>query len=182
MKVILIIQLCFQCMLGIGQSRTDSLKQNGIYQTSNNYVKGELLLPFDNSAKKERHFKEPFFHSNQLWVVEKDSTYKFYCDDIWGFRRDGMDWRLYENEGYRILYNSNSIVYEQPLFTNGRISSSLYFSRELNLPIKSLTKANLLEVYHDYAAFVEKIKRLKLFQSPIKWNKETRHYVFMDWL
>lgn len=83
---------------------------------------------------------------------------------------------------YRIEDTARVCIYAVPDFANGDASTSHFFSKNLTSQVHTLSKNDLLEVYHSNAAFVEKVKELKWNETIFKWDKKKQQYAFVDWL
>lgn len=64
-----------------------NLKDNGIYLSNTDYLNGRLI----NGFNKGEGFK--FKENRKLPIAIKaaHTTYKFYQDEIWGYRKKGID-------------------------------------------------------------------------------------------
>lgn len=155
---------------------------NGIYLTDSDYKTHHLLFSFNNQERYSHRFKDPFFHSHQLWLKTTDSTYKFYYDDIWGYRDNRQDWRVYNGETYLVTFIGKICLYELPCFSVSGTYYAPYFSITPDTPVKSLTKSNLEGAYHSNKSFYKKLQQLKWYQSIFKWNKITHRYLFIEWM
>jgi len=154
---------------------------NGIYLSDSDYTNHHLFHGF-NKKSSVHSFIELREHLHQIWIKAEDSTYKFYFSDIWGYRKDGEDWRVYDEVAYRIEDTVQVCIYTVPDFANGAADVSHFFSKNLTSQVHILSKNDLLEVYHSNAAFVEKVKELKWDETILKWNKKKQRYQFVDWL
>lgn len=160
-----------------------AIAANGIYLTEDDFVHHKLIMAFEKNDKQGMRFRTPLTHNRELWVKTKDSTYKFFNDDIWGYRENNNDERIYSDEDYKVEYIGKIIIYSTPSDpTTEGTSWTSYFSRDLHSPVHELSKKNLIETYHDNPHFVERIKKLNWTQSIFKINKETGEYRFIDWL
>jgi hypothetical protein len=174
---LLAILLC--CVYSSVAQQNNPVADNGIYLSGSDFIQRKLHLSFN---KKEGSFKSPFGHYHELWLKTKDSIYKFYDDDIWGYRQKKKDYRIFKNDPYKIIYAGKIIIYEIPSTPGNGTGSTAFFSKDLQSPIYSLTKKQLMDLYHSDKVFIEKLKSLKWNESIFKWNKTTGHYEFIDWL
>ena len=154
---------------------------NGIYMTDLDYINQHLVNGFNKKSNGNK-FIESREHLHQVWIKSTDSTFKFYFDEIWGYRKDGEDWRIYDEVAYRIEDTVKVCIYAVPDFANGAIATSHFFSKNLTSQVHTLSKNDLLEVYHSNTAFVEKVKGLKWDETIFKWDKKKQQYAFVDWL
>jgi hypothetical protein len=176
MKLLAILLCCVYSSLA---QQHQPVADNGIYLSGSDFMQHTLHLPFN---KKEGSFKSPLGHYHELWLKTKDSIYKFYDDDIWGYRQHKKDYRVFKSDPYKIIYTGKIIIYEIPSTPGNGTGRTAFFSKDLQSPVYGLTKKQLIDVYHGDAAFIEKIKSMKWNESIFKWNKTTGHYEFIDWL
>ena len=152
---------------------------NGIYLSATDFTKHSLHLPFN---KSEGSLKSPLGHYHELWLKTKDSTYKFYDDDIWGYRENKEDYRIFKSDPYKIGYTGKIIIYTIPSTPGNGTGSTIFFSKDIDSPVHNLTKKKVMDVYHGNIGFIEKLKKMKWNESIFQWNKRTGHYRFIDWL
>ncbi len=158
------------------------LAENGIYTSGTDFMNQKLILSFNKSESRGTTFKNPLGHYHELWLKTKDSTYKFFNDDIWGYREKSNDYRLYKSDPYKIDYTGHIIIYSVPSTPGNGTGSTIFFSKDINGPVYDLNKKRVLEVYHFDTSFVQRVKQMKWNESIYKWNKKLQHYEFIDWL
>ncbi|MES2331273.1 MAG: hypothetical protein V4539_16845 [Bacteroidota bacterium] len=164
--------------LSYGQTYVSPLNDNGIYITAKDFQSGILTHAFN----KSKHIK--FVENKRLLIVVKDmdSSYLFYYDQIWGYRKDGVDWRLFNGSDYRVVRTKKICIYSTPVCVACLTTAPLNFSIDLTSPIHPLSKHNLKDAYHTNTAFVEKIKKLPWTTSIMKRDKHSGEYQFIKWL
>lgn len=177
MKAIVVILLVLTCTL-YGQTTGNALEDNGIYTTAEDYQAGVLTHGFN----KRKGIK--LFENKRLFIVIKsiDSSYLYYYDQIWGYRKDGVDWRLFNESGYQVESTGKICIYSLPVCVVCEATQPSYFSVDLTSPIHPISRNYLISVYHDKTEFVNKIKRLPWTTSIVKRDKKTHRYQFIDWL
>jgi hypothetical protein len=175
---ILIMLLCCSISV-IAQQNQNADADNGIYLSAADFTQHKIHLPFH---KSEGTLKSPLGHYHELWLKTKDSIYKFYDDDIWGYRENKEDYRIFKSDPYKIGYAGKIIIYTIPSTPGNGTGSTIFFSKDIDSPVHSLTKQKLMDAYHENIGFVEKLKKMKWNKSIFKWNKTTGHYEFIDWL
>ncbi|MCW3118000.1 MAG: hypothetical protein JWM28_2082 [Chitinophagaceae bacterium] len=156
--------------------------ENGVYLSDTGFLHRQLVSPFNKSESPGTSFKSPLAHYNEVWIKTKDSTYKFFDDDIWGYRKKGCDFRMYKNEPYKVDYSGKIVIYTIYSTPGSGSGITIFFSKNLIAPVHFLSKKMLLEVYYPDTTFVRKIKQMKWHESIYKWNKQLNHYEFIDWL
>ena len=154
------------------------LKDNGVYITSTDFFNKNLKMAFNKNEDIKYH------HINKTSIVIKaaDSNITFYDNDIWGYRQNKVDWRIFDQEFYEVGYIGAICIYTLPGTPVMDIPDWNYFSVDLSSPLYVLSRKNLVTVYHADTAFVNKIKSLPNTSSIFKWNKKKNRYEFIDWL
>jgi len=168
------VLLFFYLIAGILQAQipSNTLKSNGVYLSSEDFIDGKLTLPFNKVDSLK--FKEN--NKLLLGVETAHTTFNFLYDEIWGYRKEGTDWRIFNDEFYQLNYEEKICIYTFPE------SPALYFSKSLTTPLHELTRKNLIAVYNSNAFFVEKINALPLTKSVYKWDRKKKRFQFIDWL
>jgi hypothetical protein len=177
MKAIVVVLLLLTGLAN-GQINRKSLKDNGIYITAKDFHDGLLTHAF-NKAKDIK-----FLENKRLFVVIKsmDSSYLYYYDQIWGYRKDGVDWRVFNELTYQVEQTYKICIYSLPVCVACLTTPPFYFSVDLNSPIHPCTRTYLINAYHTNSGFVNKIKQLPWTTSIMKRDKDTHQFKFIDWL
>lgn len=177
MKKYLVLLLLMTSTLQ-AQLSDSKLKDNGIYLSATDFQNKKLTHPFDKGEGLK--FKE----NKKLTTIIKavDTSYKFYNDNIWGYRMNGTNWRFFNEQFYRVDFVGGICIYTilgTPVLS---IPDWSYFSLDIISPIHELTRKNLVEVFNTDTAFVSKISNLPLTTSLFKWDKARQRYLFINWL
>ncbi|MES2374506.1 MAG: hypothetical protein V4557_18155 [Bacteroidota bacterium] len=161
-----------------GQVNNKLLKDNGVYLTAKDY-QDRLLTHAFNKTKGIK-----FLENKKLLIVIKsfDSSYLFYYDQVWGYRKDGVDWRVFNELVYQVDQTNKICIYSLPPCVACLTTPPLYFSVDLNSPLHPLTRNYLTNAYHANTGFVNKIRELPWTTSVMKRDKKTHQYRFIDWL
>jgi hypothetical protein len=93
-----------------------------------------------------------------------------------------MDWRLFNEEVYQVIYTGRVIIYTTPAVPGTGKNEWTYISRNLDAPIHDLSRTNLIAMFHSDTAFLNKIRSLPWTTSIEKWDKEKQRYQFINWL
>lgn len=165
----------------LAQVNTTTRDENGIYLTLSHYKEANLYLPFTKNSSRAK-FREPIGHTNEIWIKTADSTYRFYFEDIWGFRRDGIDWRIFNNNAYRVEDTLKICIYSMPTFITYTPGSANFFSKDLGSPIHPLDRKNLMEVFHSNQKLVRYLKNIPWYESVMKWDKAKDRFEFISWM
>lgn len=174
----LLVLLLLLGKFSYGQTSVSPLNDNGIYITAKDFQSGILTHPF-NKCKDIK-----FLENKRLFIVVKnmDSSYLFYYDQIWGYRKDGVDWRISGESVYRVGYTGKICIYSTPVCVACLSTQPLYFSVTLSSPLHPLTRKYLTEAYYSNANFVQKINALPWTRSIMKMNHQTHTFRFIEWL
>lgn len=160
------------------QNLSLQLAENGIYASSDDYLNKKLTSGFnsDDGAK--------FSAMTGVTITILDGKEKtmFYCDEIWGYRKDGTDWRVSNEETYRVDYIGKVCLYKLMGEPGLGIPDYVYFSASPDLSIHKLTRKNLLAVFHSDRAFVERVKKMPWFRCIDRWDRKKGSYDFIDWI
>ncbi len=181
MKIIFILVNFLSAIVCYSQNLKNEKAENGIYLSVKSYKEGVIFLPFSNKSQGSK-FREPIGHPNEIWIKTEDSTYQFYFEDIWGYRRAGEDWRIYNNNAYRIEDTSKICIYTMPTFITYTPGDANYFSKDLESPIHPIERKDLEEVYHSDDRFIKHIKNLPWYESIMKWDRDKHQFEFINWL
>ncbi|MES2332289.1 MAG: hypothetical protein V4539_21960 [Bacteroidota bacterium] len=177
MKAIVVL-LLLQTGTVYSQANNEQLKDNGIYITDRDYNAGILTHGFN----KRKGIK--LLENKRLFIVIKDidSSCRYYYDQIWGYRKDGVDWRIFNESGYQVESTGKICIYSLPVCVVCEATQPSYFSVDLTSPIHPLSRNYLMSAYHDKTEFVNKIKQLPWTTSIVKRDKKTHRYEFIAWL
>ncbi len=153
---------------------------NGVYVSDSDF----LLHRLKDSFEDQKGCRLNNNRKDYLIAQTKEYRDTFYFDNIWGFRKNGQDWRIYKNEYYKIDCASNKIcLYDIPASGQGEgLPTTHYFSLSLSAPVHHVSKHNLISVYHNNSVFTSKIKSMQFTDSIFKWDRRSHTYVFMQWL
>lgn len=161
------------------QLHSYKLKDYGVYLSDSDFVKSCLTKAFDNGEGLK--MKED--KNVGIKIKTHDTVYTYYADDIWGYRENGIDWRLSNGKSYRIDYYNKAIcIYTIPGSSVPFTPDWSYFSAGLTDPIHELSRKNLKIVFRTDKLFVNRIDDLPEIKSIFKWDKIKRRYLFIDWL
>jgi hypothetical protein len=162
------------------QSHLIKQQDNGIYLSDSDFLTHRLSDAFENAKGSKLNNNR----RDYLIIQKENCCDTFYFDSIWGYRKNGEDWRVYRHEYYKIIYTDKKIcLFDLPGSGQGEgVHTRHYFSSSPSAPVCHLSKHNLLITFRDKPAFVQKIKDMPLTESVFKWNRKTHLYRFMEWL
>lgn len=163
------------------QKAVRKLEDNGIYLTAEDYQNGILTHAF----KKTKSIKFNENKKSLISIKSADSSFRFYYDEIWGYRKDEVDWRVVSGSAYQVdqVDQTGKIyIYTLPICVACLTTPPLYFSADLTSPIHPLTRNDLMIVFHSDTGFINKLKQLPWTTSIIKRNKRTGNFRFIEWL
>jgi hypothetical protein len=166
-------------LLVSGQADKQPLASNGIYLTDSDYIHHHLTDPF----KRDHHHKLNTNKKDHLIVKLDSLDHVYYYDEIWGYRQDGEDWRIYNDEYYKIDYVKEICLYEIPGSGQGEgMRTTHYFSKTTTSPIHAISKNNLIHAYQENSVFVARVKGMKLTESVFRKDSTGHNYLFVHWL
>jgi hypothetical protein len=177
MKIIAFF-LLFSSVAMYAQEAKREMKANGIYTSSNDFKNHKLTAAFNRSDG----YKFSSLKKQSISIKTKSARQTFFTDSIWGYRRDGIDWRLFNEQVYQVVYSGKVIIYTTPGVPGDDTHEWTYISRNLDAPIHDLSRPNLIAIFHSDTAFVNKIRSLPWTTSIEKWDKEKHRYQFINWL
>ncbi|MBA4853785.1 hypothetical protein [Emticicia sp. BO119] len=142
------------------------IPSNGIFLNADEFENGIPEMGFDKKSK-DNHIRE---FDDKLIIIENTEKTKFTKSDIWGFRKNNQDYRIYNNDDYAIAYAPKglSVIFYKLGETTGEgnikdvFADNYYFSRNSQSDIYPLTASNIKEVFSDQIPFVEALNKVKL--------------------
>jgi hypothetical protein len=139
MKNLFILITFFSGLVSFAQDKKKAKAENSFYLSLKQFKEGNLFLPFykTNQATK---FRKPVGHPNEIWIKTTDSTYQFYFEDIWGYCREGEDWRIYNNNAFPIEDSLHICIYTMPTLISYTPGVVNFFSKELEAPINPIDR------------------------------------------
>ncbi|OJW30601.1 MAG: hypothetical protein BGO54_21960 [Sphingobacteriales bacterium 46-32] len=178
MKLFFTILMLTTAVSSVAQTvRTDTLA-NGIYLSDSDFQKHNLT----NGFNKSKSIKLLDNSSHFISIKTDSSKHKFYYDEIWGYRKNGLDWRIYNADSYQVDYVGKVCIYSLVEGMPGNTSRFLYFSTGLNTPIHPISRKTLSAAFHSNTTFMETLKKFPITKSLTKWDKENKCYRFITWL
>lgn len=147
-------------------SLTDDIPQNGIFLNASEFENGIPEKGFDKKSKTF-HIRE---FNNKVILTENAEKTKYPKSEIWGFRKNNVDYRTYNNQDYTIAYAPKglSVIFYSlgEKIGEGNIKddfqNTYYFSRNSQSAIYPLTATNVKEVFSDQLGFVEALNKVNL--------------------
>jgi len=166
------------------QDKVSSIPSYGIYTSASDFNSHHLTDAFAVVDSKHK-LKDEVTH--QVDVVNNGTAHKYSYDSIWGFRRKGDDWRIFDNHIYKVVYTGKACVYIRPTKTDFSVPGltrfeTTYFSVTLDSPVYPLTQSNLLVVYKNDSSLVNKVNVLPPSALVTKTDKSSGMYEFISWL
>ncbi|GGD60221.1 hypothetical protein GCM10011514_25220 [Emticicia aquatilis] len=149
------------------------IPKNGVYLKPDEFKNETPEMGFGDKSKKFKIHESVF--QNKLILVEGVEKATFPTKAIWGFRKNEIDYRTFQNEDYRIEYapkNKDFVVYslEVPNGYKKTVDEKKYFfSRNSDAAIFEATPENIKEVFSDQPQFVDAIDKIDFSgQLPIQ--------------
>ena len=180
----LLICLCFLSFMAHSQSISNSLSAYGVYVSASDYAAHDLTDGF--SIKDNTHkLRDEVTH--HVYIDNNGSSHRYSYDSIWGFRKEGKDWRIFNYRIYNLVYSGKAFVYVRPTKTDfsqpglTRFETT-FFSATPDSPVYLLTQENLSLVFAGNPSFVKKLTSLPASYNVAKKDKATGQYQFISWL
>ncbi|MGX5818922.1 hypothetical protein ACWKWU_12040 [Chitinophaga lutea] len=150
---------------GMGLWSASASAQNGVYLTAADFAKGKTTYEDANAYIPFRYGKVKAKDNGKTILLDKDEVY--------GYRRDGKDYRLVGNNAYRVLDAEHFPLYAREVETSkgkGRIRETQYFfSPSSNGDMQPLTIANLKKAFPDNQRFHRLLDLQFRHDSELAW-------------
>ncbi|GAB4028878.1 hypothetical protein [Spirosoma gilvum] len=140
-------------VLGQQNSHRVSFPDNGIYASSTDFATHTLTDGF-NTGQPGYRVKNELFEPVVKVDEPNHQEVKIAMATLWGERKLGVDYRIFDGQLYRVEHSDRVIIYSLPATITGAGGNTYYFSRELNSPIYLITAHNLANVYYDQSAIL----------------------------
>lgn len=155
MKSVVLAALTVLPFLSNAQSTSEfeHFSDNGVYLSANDFKHHALTDGFDNSQPGYRLTDELFKPAVKI-VEPNNQKIEIPDTQLWGERKEGVDYRLFNGELYRVEHADRIYVYSKPtgpsaIGAPGNSMVSYYFSRKPDSPIHLITSSTLKDVYYD---------------------------------
>jgi hypothetical protein len=135
-------------------------QSTGLYLTSQDYLNHKLSYSSANDKIRVNGLLE----SDKVLLVHNGEKRVIAKSDVFGYRKDDKDFRLFNKDEYKILSSNGIIIYSKTwLVQQGKgpkPTELFYFSESASSPILSLTIANLESVYAKNQKFMYSVESL----------------------
>ena len=132
----------------------------GLYRTTQDYLNHKLSY----SASNDQIKVNGFLGGSKVLVVHNGETKIIAKSEVFGYRKDGKDFRLFNKGEYKILSSNGIVIYSKTsLVQQGKgpkPTELFYFSENATSPVLSLTIANLESVYAKNQKFMYAVESL----------------------
>lgn len=156
MKTILLIAIAALPFSALAR-QTDTFTpypDNGIYLSHTDFSSRKLTDGFDSNQPGYSLREETFQRTLKVDQPNAPEA-KFPLATVWGERQEGVDYRSFEGDLYRVEHTDRLFIYSRP--TNVWIpgggstyaNTVYYVSREANSPIHLITSTNLDDIFYD---------------------------------
>lgn len=137
------------------QSTTAKSQTTGLYLTANDYLSHKLSY----SGSGDKIKINGFFEAGNVTLTHEGKKQSLPKNEIFGYSKDGHDYRFFNNEEYCIMENKGLFIYSRTKLVqeakDPKPTTQYYFSTGLSEPILPLTIANLQKVYEKkYPKFI----------------------------
>jgi hypothetical protein len=159
MIIVPMIALFIQTAVAKGQNM-------GLYLTVKDYLNHKLSYDTGNDKIKV----SGLFGTNSVVLTHDGKKQVFAKSEIFGYSKDGEDFRFFNNAEYRILSSKGLLIYTHTtLVQQGKgpkPTELYYFSASLSDPVQPLTITNILCVYAKRPQFTYAVE--SFFKSDIE--------------
>ncbi|WP_420148271.1 hypothetical protein [Spirosoma sp.] len=127
---------------------------NGVYLSAIDFAKHKLTDGFDSGQPGYRIRQETFQPTLKI-DQPNASEEKIPLSALWGERKDGVDYRSFDGDLYRVEHSDRIYIYSKPTpawMAMGGLAHTptlYYFSRKADSPIHLITSQNLEDIYYD---------------------------------
>lgn len=127
---------------------------NGIYLSATDFATHKLTDGFDKGQPGYSIREETFQRALKIDQPNAPEE-KLLLTNLWGERKEGVDYRSFDGDLYRVEHADKIFIYSKP--TSVWITGSggfypatqYYFSRKADSPIHLITSDNLKDIYYD---------------------------------
>ena len=160
--------------------KSQNIKDNGIYKTKEDFISGILTDDFNKC-----HHCVVNDLSNRYVRVQKDGIKtKYKTSDIWGFRKNGFDYRIYNKEYFRIDVKEGIFIYTlQGYYASDipMVVESHYFSKNIDAPIIELTRNKMKKEYCNDSIITNKLNKLPKKIAIDRKYSDCNCYYITEW-
>ena len=130
----------------------------GIYQTAADFAQKKVTHAIYAVDKKNYLSLHAKFGSSKIDVVDAGAKTSYSRSEIYGYKDNGVDYRIAGDNAYAIVDASSLVLYSNVKVIPGMKGHDTketvyYFSKDANSEIKELTKDNLKVAYSDNKRF-----------------------------
>ena len=160
---------------------------SGIYLSGNDFNQSKLYLAIDCKTEAHKIKLNDFFGKNYITVIHKDSAYKLYKSNIFGYRTcDGQIVRFLKKRELVLLNPTESILIYRNEVTKppkGRTNvTNFYFSKDASSPVLMLTMSNVKKAYPENHVFHEKLDALFKYNTELAFYDEFHKMYRLNWV
>jgi len=144
-------------VIGLQAMGTNAQSANattGIYLTEQDYKSNKLSYTLKENDKLQLN---EFLNGKNINLVYQGKKIKLVKDEIFGYRLNKLDFRIYHNEAYQIMDTAGFMLYKRQKLTQqtkGYLPVETYFySVNLKQPVLRLTVENLWNSFPGQTGF-----------------------------
>ncbi|NHA05084.1 hypothetical protein G7092_14845 [Mucilaginibacter sp. HC2] len=141
-KVLIVVMVI--CIQGVRSQAQSTKNVNGIYLNEQDYKSGKLSYALDKNDKLQLN---GFLNGKYVTLVYQGKKMKLSKSEIFGYRQNNQDFRLYDNATYKILDTAGFMLYSrQQLAQQGKGYAPVeryFYSVSTANPVLSLTIENM---------------------------------------
>ena len=139
-------------MLLISQLHTKaqafSKAKYGIYVSADDYKHNKLSYGFDSANRNNRLVLYGTFGSSKIQIISNGEKKSFARNEIYGYRNNGMNYRVFNSEDFLIVDTADFFIYSQlhqvrEMKWQSQKQTVYFFSVNANSNVEPLTRVNV---------------------------------------
>ncbi|GAB2821067.1 hypothetical protein [Ferruginibacter profundus] len=172
MKKLIVLIILLPVFSSVVKAQRDS---SGIYKTADDFAANKLSFAINCQTEKHKIYLNDFFNKAYITVKHKDSTYKVFRKDIYGYHFcNGETFRIANRYDIQVLNQDEYIIIYRRNITHpptGKTNvTNYYFSKGPYSTVQQLTFKNLKKTFSENQKFYRQL------DSMFKYNTELAAY------
>jgi hypothetical protein len=143
------------------QSAVANGQSTGLYLTLQDYMNHKLSY---TTVGNDKLTVSGLFGSSTVVLTHDGKKQVFAKSEIFGYSKDGKDFRFFNDAEYRIVSSKGILIYTRTILVQQgkgpKPTEQYYFSSGLSDPIQPLTIANIKGAYAKYPKFTYAVEGL----------------------
>ena len=120
----------------------------GIYANADDFKHGKLSYGFNETNRNNRLVLYNTFSSSKIQIMSNGEKKSFLKKDIYGYRDNGIDYRVFNGEDFLIVYTTDFLLYSlvrqvRQMKWQEQKQTFYFFSVSANSNVEQLTRTNI---------------------------------------